>query len=106
MTAAPLPMARSGIFGLLPTVVQVTAEAGVGFYFRGAGGTALWVTDRLGWGGALGVVLAAPRVQRPQVDVSGSKDAVHNGTAERGDHTEADEDDRCNQHLSFVFYQV
>lgn len=30
-------------------------------------------------------------------DVSGSKDAVHNGTAERGDHTEADEDDRCNQ---------
>lgn len=40
-------MARSGIFGLLPTVVQVTAEAGIGFYFRYAGGTVLWVTDRL-----------------------------------------------------------
>lgn len=47
MTTAPLPAARSGILGLLPTVVQVTAEAGVGFYFRCAGGTALWVTDSL-----------------------------------------------------------
>lgn len=47
MTTAALPLARSGIFGLLPTVVQVTAEAGIGFYFRCAGGTALWVTDRL-----------------------------------------------------------
>jgi len=31
----------------LSTVVQVTAEAGVGFYFRRAGSTALWVTDCL-----------------------------------------------------------
>lgn len=90
----------------LSTVVQVTAEAGVGFYFWCARCTTLWVTDCLWWCGALGIVLASSRIQRPQVYVSGSKDTIYYGTAECSNDAKADEDDRCNQHLPFVFYQV
>lgn len=92
----------------VPTVVEITAEAGVAPDARRAVFTAEMRAFHLlsFLLGCLWNIVAAVGIEWFQINVSGCKDSIHDGTTKSCNDTKADEDNRCHEHLAFVLNQV